>query len=640
MAKFKVPKIRGKSERDPRQLSLFYPESDWKCPDLNSLPDLKNVEAFAIDIEARDPPLKERGSGFLRHEPTSYVVGYAIATDEFEAYLPIAHGQGTNLDKGEVLRYIRHITSGTAVKVMHNAQFDLAAMYSDGVETQGPIADTLVAAALLDERLVGGYSLNNVSNTFLNIPGKDEVLLEEAALAYGVEAKSGLWYLPPKYVGPYAENDASITYQLYVELVDKLEREGLGRVWELEKKVAKIAFLMSMRGTPINIDRTHELDKSWSIIENEHLGALEASFGCIKVDPWASASIAAAIQQDYPSLEIPLTPKGEMSITNEWLESIQENRPGIQFLVEFRKINKMRRDFINGAILDYQVDGRIHAGWHQTKRDEGGTTSGRFASSDPNLQQVPVRHPIFGPAIRSLFIPEPNELLVCGDYNSQEIRIFLHIAWELIVNAHVPIKDDGDVCKSLIARYHKEPLTDLHAIVRDLMGIKQRSDAKTINFAILYAAGLRKLSMQLGRPMAEAARMLEEHKRILPFAQAVLQYMINLAHQRGYIRTILGRRRRFQVRGNMSDRRLGYHKALNAAVQGTAADQVKAAIVRIYENLSMIPLIQVHDELVYSVPYRDVSLEIKREMELALPLHLPVIADVHVGHNWAEAKGH
>lgn len=636
----KMPRIAGKGYvLDPRQLSLFYPKSDWVCKDLNSLPDLRHVEAFAIDSETRDPPLIERGSGFNRREPTSYAVGYSIAVDDFCAYLPIDHLGGGNMPKENVFRYLQHILGGNAVKVMHNAQYDLGVLHSSGLEVSGSIADTLVATGLLDERLEGGYSLRNACQVFLNMPGKDEELLKEAALSYGVDPKSGLWQLPAMYVGPYAEHDAAMTFALYIELVDRLSNEGLDRVWELEKKISRLAFLMSLNGVAVDIEKARNLNTSWLSVENAYLSDVNRSFVGHKIDPWSSASIVKALHDLHPGLNIPVTPKGEPSITNEWLEEIQDEVVGALPLADFRKINKMRRDFINGAILDFQVNGRIHSTWHQTKRDEGGTVSGRFASSNPNLQQVPARHPEYGPEIRALFLPNKGELFLSGDYSSQEIRIFLHIAWDLITKGAVPIPDVGGVCSDLIKKYHEDPHTDLHVIVKDLMKIESRSDAKTVNFAILYAAGVGKVAQTLERPIQETRELLARHRNILPFAGAVLDKMIELAQRRGFIRTLLGRRRRFHIGGSLSDKRLGYHKALNTAVQGTAADQAKMAAVLIYEHLGLVPLMQIHDELAYSIQDVDTSIEIKRDMERALPLHIPVIADVHVGKNWAEAKG-
>lgn len=640
------------------QYSLFEPVSDWVPPSISSLPDISKEPIIAFDAESRDPELSVRGgtgTGMVRKDKNAYPVGIALACPGFKCYLPFNHANGGNLPPDEVIRYTQAMMYSPGVKVGHNTHYDLGCLFNVGIEPIGKpgvsFADTMIQAALLDETLKGGYSLDNCLKYFLNDTGKTETLLIEAAVSHGFapsEAKGILWALHSKFVGPYAEDDAAKTLDLYLDLVERLEEQGLERVADIEMRLIPVTFLMSQRGLPIDIEAAEKLSTQWQ--EEEHALRLEveAQFGC-KIDINSSAKLASLISDKFDGITIPKTAKDGDSISNEWLDGL--NVPVLHTLATLRRLTKARRDYVDGFFIKYHRNGVLHPDWRQTARDAGGTRSGRMSASNPSPQVLPVRDPNIGPLIRALVtaihLPR-SPRIASADYNSQEIRIFIHVAAELVakgvdlassINPMFRAQENEDIRRTVaevVARYQENPMWDLHKHVAEMMGIS-RSHAKTINFAILYAAGIPKLAGQLGCDKEQARVHRTNHEKVLPFATAVLQHFISQASSRGYVRTILGRRRRFII-GDPKDIGLGHYIGLNACVQGSAADQMKVAAVNLYEKHGIFPFALIHDEGLFPVYDDEDKKIITSEMEGALQLHVPVIADVGVGVNWTKAK--
>ena len=619
------------------QIPLLQPESDWIAPQV--LPKFDPYETLAVDLETYDPNLTNRGPGWATGD--GYIVGIAIATDKWSGYLPIRHENGGNLEEEIVLRWLkRTFENHKGTMVFHNALYDVGWLKREGVELTCPLRDTMFAAPLFDENR-WSYSLNNLGMDFL-AESKDETLLETAAKAWGVNPKGGMWALPAKYVGPYAEQDAVLTLKLWKIFKKRIEIEGLQTIYDLECDLIPLLIEMRWRGVRIDTDRAEQTSEQLSKKEQQLLVEIKRRFG-VNVDIWASASIQKAF--DNNNLWYPHTEKGAPSFQGPWLESHEHDLP--KMIVEARRINKARTTFIEGAILEYSHNGRIHAEAHPLKNDGGGTVTGRFSYSNPNLQQVPARDPEIGKLIRSLFIPEEGATWGAFDYSQQEPRITVHYA------SLLGLEGATDAVKA----YSTEG-ADFHQIVADMAGIP-RKQAKNINLGLTYGMGQQKLIRELGLEPDEALKLLETYHRRVPFIRGLQSRCTRIAEQRGCITTLGGRKCHFDLWesvGYLHDekqaplplqeakdkygdnlKRSFTYKALNKLIQGSAADMTKLAMRDLWKE-GLVPHIQIHDELDYSIFNKGQAEIVIDRMVNCVKMRVPLVVDYESGSNWGEAE--
>ena len=619
------------------QIPLLQPESDWIAPQV--LPKFDPYETLAVDLETYDPNLINRGPGWATGD--GYIVGIAIATDKWSGYLPIRHENGGNLEEEIVIRWLkRTFENHKGAMVFHNALYDVGWLKREGVELTCPLRDTMFAAPLFDENR-WSYSLNNLGMDFL-AESKDETLLETAAKAWGVNPKGGMWALPAKYVGPYAEQDAVLTLKLWKIFKARIEIEGLQKIYDLECDLIPLLIEMRWRGVRIDTDRAEQTSEQLSKKEQQLLVEIKRRFG-VNVDIWASASIQKAF--DNNNLWYPHTEKGAPSFQGPWLEAHEHDLP--KMIVEARRINKARTTFIEGAILEYSHNGRIHAEAHPLKNDGGGTVTGRFSYSNPNLQQVPARDPEIGKMIRSLFIPEEGATWGAFDYSQQEPRITVHYA------SLLGLEGATDAVKA----YSTEG-ADFHQIVADMAGIP-RKQAKNINLGLTYGMGQQKLIRELGLEPDEALKLLETYHRRVPFIRGLQSRCTRIAEQRGCITTLGGRKCHFdlwEAVGFLHDekqsplplqeakdkygdnlKRSFTYKALNKLIQGSAADMTKLAMRDLWKE-GLVPHIQIHDELDYSVFNKEQAEIVIDRMVNCVKMRVPLVVDYESGSNWGEAE--
>ena len=317
-----------------------------------------------------------------------------------------------------------------------------------------------------------------------------------------------------------------------------------------------------------------------------------------------------------------------------------------------RELNKARTTFID-SILKHSFRGRIHADVNQLRSETGGTISGRLSMQNPNLQQIPARNKDIGPKIRELFVPEKGEKWGCFDYSQQEPRLLIH--YGALVSEST--KWDVATVKKLLDDYNNERDTDFHQIVADMAGI-DRKQAKTINLGMMYGMGKGKLGSELGLDKEDVADVFKQYHSTVPFVKALTDGTMNRAQNRGYIRTILGRKCRFDKwepatygihkplpqKGAEAEhgginriRRAFTYKALNRLIQGSAADQTKKAMIDVFKE-GITPLIQVHDELDISVHSEEQKKKIVEIMESAVELRVPSKVDCEVGSSWGEIE--
>ena len=616
------------------QIPLFTPETEWVMPD--ELKDLRGAKEIAIDLETNDPDLKELGSGNVVGK--GHIAGVAVAVEGWSGYFPIHHESGGNMDKKLVLSWLQDMfNQEDTTFIFHNAMYDICWLRSSGLTIKGKIVDTMIAASLIDENRLS-YQLNTLARHYVGM-GKDESILNAAAKEYGVNAKKDLWRLPAMFVGQYAERDAESTLKLWKRLETELYQEELWDIFNLETKLFPCLVKMRFKGVRVDLEKAELIKKNLITREQKLINKIKALTG-VDVEIMAARSIAKA----FDKLKLPYdrTEKSkEPSFTKNFLQNHPHELP--KAIAEAREINKAHSTFID-SITKHEVNGRIHADINQIRSDSGGTVTGRFSMSNPNLQQIPARHPELGPMIRSIFIPEENTKWGSFDYSQQEPRILVHYAKlqnltgvDEIVDAY----NQGDA--------------DFHQVVADMAGI-ERKQAKTINLGLMYGMGKNKLMAELGLMKESAEKLIRQYHSKAPFVKQLMDNVSRKANDRGKIRTLLGRACHFdlwqpvqfgvfkplpleQARKEYDEplKRAFTYKALNKLIQGSAADMTKKSMVALYEN-GIIPHIQIHDEVDISVESSEKAEQIISIMESAVELKVPNKVDYEQGENWGDIK--
>ena len=616
------------------QIPLFTPETEWVMPE--ELKDLRGAKEIAIDLETNDPHLKELGSGNVTGK--GHIAGIAVAVEGWSGYFPIQHESNGNMDKKLVFSWLQDMfNQEDTTFIFHNAMYDICWLRSAGLTIKGKIVDTMIAASLIDENRLS-YQLNTLSRHYIGM-GKDESILNAAAKEYGIDAKKDMWRLPAMFVGQYAERDAESTLKLWKRLETELYQQELWDIFNLETKLFPCLVDMRFKGVKVDLEKADNIKNSLIHKEKKILAKIKALTG-VDVEIMAARSIAKA----FDKLKLPYdrTEKSkEPSFTKNFLQNHPHELP--KAIAEARELNKAHSTFID-SITKHAVDGRIHADINQIRSDSGGTVTGRFSMSNPNLQQIPARHPELGPLIRSIFIPEEKHTWGSFDYSQQEPRILVHYAKlqnlagvDEIVDAY----NAGDA--------------DFHQVVADMAGI-ERKQAKTINLGLMYGMGKNKLMAELGLMKESAEKLIKQYHTKAPFVKQLMDNVSRKANDRGKIRTLLGRACHFdlwqpvqfgvfkplpleQARKEYDEplKRAFTYKALNKLIQGSAADMTKKSMVALYEN-GIIPHIQIHDEVDISVESPEKAEEIISIMESAVELKVPNKVDYEQGENWGDIK--
>ena len=609
-------------------------KSEWVMPD--HFPDLARYDEIAIDLETRDPGIKDKGPGYIRKD--GEVVGIAVAVEGWCGYYPIAHDTPPNMDKNIVTRWLKDQCSYHDKNyIFHNAFYDVGWLKAMGVDIKGKIIDTLIAAPLVDENRFR-FDLNSLTKDYLK-ESKSETFLREAAKEWSVDPKAELWKLPASHVGEYAEQDAAVTLRLWHHLRKEITANNLLNIFELETDLFPVLFDMKQKGVRVDLDKAEKIKNDlWSQEKKlrKEIQKLSGHF----VEVWSAASVAKAF--DALKIKYDRTPTGQPKFDKNFLST--HDSPLAKMVVNEREINKARTTFID-TIVKHSHRGRIHAEIHQMRSDEGGTVTGRFSYSNPNLQQIPARHAILGPLIRSIFIPEKEHEWGIFDYSQQEPRIVVHYA---------SMKNFTGADK-FVDSYREDDSTDFHKMVSEIADIP-RKKAKTINLGLFYGVGKGKLMSQLGINLEDATEMLANYNERVPFVKQLMNDTMNKAGKKGYLSTIEGRRCRFELYeptnewgqkalpfkeakdeyGEHMIKRAWTYKALNRLIQGSAADQTKKAMLELSKE-GYLAHIQVHDELDFSVATEKDKSKIKEIMEHAVKLEVPSKVDVECGDSWGDA---
>ncbi len=613
------------------QIPLFKPQTEWTPP--TEFPNLSKYNEIAIDLETKDPDLVKMGSGSV--SKNGDVVGIAVAVKGWKGYFPIAHEGGGNMDRAMVLKWFQAVLNTDADKIFHNAMYDVCWIKSLGLTIQGKIVDTMIASALVDENQMR-YDLTSCSRRYIG-QGKDEAALYEAAKSWGVDAKAEMYKLPAMYVGDYAEKDAEITLELWQELKKEIIHQDISSIFNLETELFPCLVDMRFLGVRVDVEAAQQLKQQLVAQEKELLQKIKKETQ-VDVQIWAARSIEKVFQK--LSLPYERTEKtNSPSFTKNFLSS--HEHPLVQCIAKAREINKAHTTFID-TIIKYEHKGRIHADINQIRSDSGGTVTGRFSYSNPNLQQIPARNKDLGPLIRSLFIPESGCEWGCFDYNQQEPRLVVHYA---SLDQHASVFN--------VKNAYNEGDADFHTIVANMAQIP-RTQAKTINLGLFYGMGKAKLQAELGVSKEKAEELFSIYHSRVPFVKTLMKSVSNRAQHRGQIRTLGGRLCRFHLwepnsfglhkalpfeqavqEHGPGIRRAYTYKALNKLIQGSAADMTKKSMLELYKE-KIIPHIQIHDELDISVESDKQAQRIKEVMESAVDLEIPNKVDYESGKNWGD----
>ena len=597
--------------------------------------DLSEATEIAIDLETRDDGINNGlGAGWAFNK--GEIIGIAVATEGFSAYYPFGHMGGGNLIKEQVLKYMNDICALPCRKIFHNAAYDVGWLQSYGIKVNGEIVDTMIAGALLDENRYS-YSLNALAKDYLG-EIKAETDLNEAAKMFGVNPKGEMWKLPSESVGLYAQEDARLTYDLWKRFKHEINKQNLDTIWQLERDLLPYLIQIRKRGIRVDVEQAEKLKVNFKQKEKDILHKINKMVGK-EIDIWAARSIATAY--DKLGIEYPRTSKtSEPSFTQGWLN---ENDNDIsKLIVNARELNKFHNTFIN-SILKYTHKGRIHAEINQLRSDSGGTVSGRLTMNNPNLQQLPARNKEYGNLIRGLFLPEKGEKFVALDYSQQEPRI--------ATSYSLTLQFDG---AKEIAKAYEDGEGDFHQSVAELCGIDRKS-AKSISLGLMYGMGKNKLANMLGLTFDEASNLINTYNRKAPFLKQLADKCADKANSEGVIRTKLGRKCRFDLwepkdwgihtperfenasakYGQKNIKRAYTYKSLNRLIQGSAADVTKKAMLEC-AKINHLPLLQIHDELCFSVADTKQIKQIKTVMENCVDFLIPMKVDVAIGNNFGE----
>jgi len=610
---------------------IFKAQTEWVKPE--EFPDLRQADVIAIDLETCDPDLKTMGSGAVVGR--GKVVGIAVAVDGYSGYFPFDHEGGGNLEKSKVIQWLTDICQSKSIKVFHNAMYDVCWIRSMGIKINGKIVDTMIAASLVNENRFR-FDLNSLGWDYCG-QGKNESELNEAAKEWGVDPKADMWKLPAMYVGNYAERDAELTLNLWKVMQKELTDQDLGSIFELETDLFPCLVDMKFLGVRVDVSKAHELKRQLTLQEEMLLHKIKEETG-LDTQIWAARSIAKVFEK----LNLPFerTEKTNApSFTKNFLST--HKHPLVKMIAEAREVNKAHTTFID-TIIKHEYKGRIHADINQIRSDTGGTVTGRFSYSNPNLQQIPARNKDLGPLIRSLFIPESGCEWGCFDYSQQEPRLVVHYA-----------SLDQDASVFNVKDAYKDGNADFHTIVAQMADIP-RLQAKTINLGLFYGMGKAKLQAELGVSKDKAEELFSIYHERVPFVKSLTRSVSNRAQQRGQIRTLLGRLCRFHLwepntfgmhkalpfdqavqEHGPGIKRAYTYKALNKLIQGSAADMTKKSMLELYKE-GIVAHIQIHDELDISVKDDKQAKRIVEIMESAVDLEIPNKVDYEKGKNWGE----
>jgi DNA polymerase I len=566
--------------------------------------------------------------------------GWGAEPDQM-AYLPLGHRTGTNLDRALVLEHLRPFLEDPNVpKVFQNAKFDRLVLRSQGIEVQGILFDTMLASYVLNPER--DHNLTDLSRRYLSIN----------PISYGDLVPKGktIADIPIPQVADYCGMDVYTTWRLYQHLNAELSQiPALQTLFEtVELPLERV--LADMETCGIRIDQVYlhefskQLEQDLQALEQQAYTAAGTEFNL------GSPKQLSELLFGTLGLSTRKSRKTTLGYSTDaaTLEKLEDDHPVIPIIQEVRTLSKLKSTYVDALPALVRSDTqRLHTNYNQTV-----TATGRLSSSDPNLQNIPIRT-AFSRQIRQAFLPEAGWLMAAADYSQIELRILAHLSQEPVL---LETYQRGQDVHALTARL----LLD-----KDDISSEERRMGKIINFGVIYGMGAQRFARETGVSLLDARVFIDRFNQRYPLVFEYLQRMKKHAIAQGYVETILGRRRYFsfvdakvrsfhgsdpdsidldqlKIRNQGDSAQL--RAAANAPIQGSSADIIKIAMVRLHEALNPYQsriLLQVHDELVLEVPpdeWDAVRSLIQATMETAVALSIPLVAEVHAGQNWMDAK--
>ena len=558
------------------------------------------------------------------------LVGISFALENGEAaYLPLQLdylGAPKTLEKTTALTLLKPVLENPAIqKVGQNFKYDLTIFARNGIDVQGVVFDTMLESYVLNS--TGRHNMDDLAKRYL---GHQTISFEEIA----GKGKNQLTFnqIPLEQAAEYAAEDADVTMKLQQVLWEKLSKEPtLEKLFkEMELPLLGVLSRMERRGVLIDSDA---LFLQSNEIANR-LSELEEQAYVLAGQPFNLASTKQLQEILFDKLGLPViqkTPKGAPSTNEEVLEELAFSHELPKVLVEHRGLSKLKSTYTDKLpqMVNPQT-GRVHTSYHQAV-----TATGRLSSSDPNLQNIPIRNEE-GRRIRQAFIAREGFTVVAADYSQIELRIMAHLSQDQgLINAFTQGKD-----------IHRSTAAEIFGVALDEVTSEQRRNAKAINFGLIYGMSAFGLSRQLGIGRADAQSYMDLYFKRYPGVQTFMHDIREKAKAQGYVETLFGRRLYLPDinSSNGMRRKAAERVAINAPMQGTAADIIKRAMIQLDQKLQNDPdiamIMQVHDELVFEVRSEKVAFYselIKTQMESAADLMVPLIVDVGQGNNWDEA---
>ncbi|PJG85690.1 DNA polymerase I [Conservatibacter flavescens] len=558
------------------------------------------------------------------------LVGISFALENGEAaYLPLQHdyiGAPSQISLETALNALKPILENEAIqKVGQNFKFDLNIFARHGINVKGIAFDTMLESYVLDS--TGRHNMDDLAKRYL---GHNTIAFEDLA----GKGKNQLTFnqIPIEQAGEYAAEDADITMKLHQALWPKLSETSTLVALYNDMELPLLSVLSRIERHGVLIDGELLFEQSREIAQK--LTALESKAFDLAGQSFNLASTKQLQEILFERLGLPVlkkTPKGAPSTNEEVLEELAYEHELPKILVEHRGLSKLKSTYTDKLpLMINKQSGRVHTSYHQAV-----TATGRLSSSDPNLQNIPIRNEA-GRRIRKAFVPREGYTMLAADYSQIELRIMAHLSGDKgLTTAFAEGKD-----------IHRSTASEIFGIPLEAVTSEQRRSAKAINFGLIYGMSAFGLSRQLGIPRGEAQKYMDLYFQRYPNVQTFMTDIQSKAKNDGFVETLFGRRLYLpDIQSSNAMRRKGAERvAINAPMQGTAADIIKRAMLKIDEqirddeNIQMI--MQVHDELVFEVRsdlVEKYSVLIKQLMENAAELSVPLIVDIGVGENWDEA---
>jgi DNA polymerase-1 len=582
---------------------------------------LRQAGAFAFDTETTSINYME-----------AELVGLSFSAAPGEAaYVPVGHdyaGAPTQLSVHDALEIVRPVlTDEGLVKIAQNLKYDMSVLAKYGVEIKGPVYDTMLES----------YVLNSVA-TRHNMDALAKHYLDRGTIKYediaGKGAKQiGFNEVPVDAATEYAAEDADVTLQLHQVLLPRLEKSGrlLSVLEEIEIPLMHVLSEVERNGALVD-----------GRLLKQHSGELAERLQSLTERAWELAGEEFNLDSTkqlqaifYEKLELPVlkkTPGGKPSTAEPVLVDLARDYELPATILEYRGLAKLKSTYTDKLPLDINpVTGRIHTSYHQAV-----AATGRLSSSDPNLQNIPIRN-AEGRRIRQAFVAPPGRSIVAADYSQIELRIMAHLSGDANLKAAFAANED----------IHRATAAEVFGLTPNQVSDEERRSAKAINFGLIYGMSAFGLGRQLSISRTLAQEYIDRYFDRYPGVRKYMDETRAIAHDQGYVETVYGRRLYLpEINARHAQRRQAAERtAINAPMQGTAADIIKRAMIRVQDwlhagSVDALMIMQVHDELVFEVADGDVDslvAEVTDLMQNAADLTVPLIVEPGVGSNWDEA---